>query len=49
MSDDRGRGGAPQQRERNPKFIAIIVAIVLFVWFVFANSRQVEVDRKSVV
>lgn len=43
MSDDRGRRQAPQQRERNPKMIAIIVAIVLFVWFVFANSRQVEV------
>ncbi len=43
MSDDRGRRQAPQKRERNPKMIAIIVAIILFVWFVFANSRQVEV------
>ena len=41
MSDDRNRGRAPEQRERNPKVIAIIVAIVLFLQLVTSSAKVV--------
>ncbi len=36
-SPSRDRGGT------NPRMIAVIVAAVLFVWFIIANSQEVDV------
>ncbi len=42
MNDDDGRSHRIQP-QRNPKVIAGVIAIALFIWFVLANLQQVEV------
>lgn len=43
MSDGQQRPHRDDQRGTNPKMIIGIVAAVLFVWFILANSQEVDV------
>lgn len=43
MSDGHQRQHRDDQRGTNPKMIIGIVAAVLFVWFILANSQEVDV------
>ena len=43
MSNDDHRSPSRDSGGTNPRVIAVIVAAVLFVWFILANSQEVEV------